>query len=200
MCVDLSKLNRFVLRERYQSPTPAEAVANITASEAKYFTVMDATKGYHQCPLAEDSQEAKQQTEATREASQRYYNTGVHPLPEIRVGTNVAVQDHRTRLWDTYGVVIAIGPQRQYHVKTQKGSILVRNQRFIRRRVPESITYLQCDVQCTGDPEAMHQYTSELRRLHRWRKPMQRLLKTQTGINHAHNCSYNHFICTISFL
>ena len=58
MCVDLSKFNRFVLRERYQSPAPAEAVADITANEAKYFTVMDATKGYHQCPLAKDSQEA----------------------------------------------------------------------------------------------------------------------------------------------
>ena len=57
MCVDLSKLNRFVLRERYQSPALAEAVADVTANEAKYFTVMDATKGYHQCPLAEDSQE-----------------------------------------------------------------------------------------------------------------------------------------------
>ena len=73
------------------------------------------------------AQEAKQQTEVTREASQRYYNTGAHPLPEIQVGTNVAVQDHRTRLWDTYGVVIAIGLQCQYHVKTQKGSILARN-------------------------------------------------------------------------
>ena len=123
------------------------------------------------------AQEAKQQTEATREASQRYYNTGAHPLPEIRVGTNVAVQDHRTRLWDTYGVVIAIGPQRQYHVKTQKGSILVRNQRFIRRRVPGSITYLQCDAQCTGDLEATHQCTSEPRRSHRGRKPTQCLIE-----------------------
>ena len=123
------------------------------------------------------AQEAKQQAEATREASQRYYNTGAHPLPEIRVGTNVAVQDHRTRLWDTYGVVIAIGPQRQYHVKTQKGSILVRNRRFIRRRVPGSITYLQCDAQCTGDLEATHQCTSEPRRSHRGRKPTQRLIE-----------------------
>ena len=30
---------------------PAEAVANIAASKAKYFTVSDARKGYHQCPL-----------------------------------------------------------------------------------------------------------------------------------------------------
>ena len=57
MYVDLSKLNRFVLRERYQSPAPAEAVADIAANEAKYFTIIDAANGYHQCPLAEESQE-----------------------------------------------------------------------------------------------------------------------------------------------
>ena len=56
MCVDLSKLNRYVQRERYQSPTPAEAVADMAAEEAKFFTVIDAMKGYHQCPLDEESQ------------------------------------------------------------------------------------------------------------------------------------------------
>ena len=52
MCVDLSRLNRYVKRERYQSPTPAEAVADIAAENAKVFTKLDALKGYHQCPLA----------------------------------------------------------------------------------------------------------------------------------------------------
>ena len=56
MCVDLSKLNKFVRRERYPSVTPAEAVTDIAQSKAKYFTVLDALKGYHQCPLDEDSQ------------------------------------------------------------------------------------------------------------------------------------------------
>ena len=56
MCADLSRLNRYVRRERYQSPTPAEAVADIAASSAKVFTVLDAMKGYHQCPLDENSQ------------------------------------------------------------------------------------------------------------------------------------------------
>ena len=56
MCVDLSHLNRFVVRERYQSLTPAQAVADIAASDAKYFTVIDALKGYHQCPLDQHSQ------------------------------------------------------------------------------------------------------------------------------------------------
>ena len=56
MYVDLSHLNHFVKRERYQSPSPAEAVADMAASIAKFFTVLDARKGYHQCPLNKESQ------------------------------------------------------------------------------------------------------------------------------------------------
>ena len=56
MCVDLSHLNRYVRWERYQSPTPAQAVADIAATNAKFFTVLDALKGYHQCPLDQESQ------------------------------------------------------------------------------------------------------------------------------------------------
>ena len=56
MCVDLSRLNRFVKRERYQSPAPAHAIADIAADNAKVFTKLDARKGYHQCPLDKESQ------------------------------------------------------------------------------------------------------------------------------------------------
>ena len=56
MCVDLSRLNRFVKRERYQSATPAQAVADITAGSAKIFTKLDTLKGYHQYPLDKHSQ------------------------------------------------------------------------------------------------------------------------------------------------
>ena len=56
LCVDLSQLNKYVRRELYQSPTPVEKVASIHASEARRFTVFDALKGYHQCPLAAESQ------------------------------------------------------------------------------------------------------------------------------------------------
>ena len=51
MCVDLSHLNRFVKRERYQSPSPAEAVADMAASNAKFFTVLDARKDITNVPL-----------------------------------------------------------------------------------------------------------------------------------------------------
>ena len=54
MCVDLSCLNRYVRQEQYQSPTPA--FADIVASNVKVFTMLDAIKGYHQCPLDEQSQ------------------------------------------------------------------------------------------------------------------------------------------------
>ena len=56
MCVDLSHLNRYVRREQYQTSTPAQAVADIAAIKARFFTVLDAMKGYHQCPLDPDSQ------------------------------------------------------------------------------------------------------------------------------------------------
>jgi len=56
VCVDFSHLNKLVTRERCQSLTPAEVVADIAASKAKILTVFDALKGYHQCPLDQNSQ------------------------------------------------------------------------------------------------------------------------------------------------
>ena len=56
LCVDLSRLNKFVRRELYQSSTSLEEVASIIDSKARWFTVFDATKGYHKCPLHEDSE------------------------------------------------------------------------------------------------------------------------------------------------
>ena len=56
LCVDLSRLNCYVKRERYQSATPAQAVVDIAVDRAKVFTKLDTLKGYHQCPLDKDSQ------------------------------------------------------------------------------------------------------------------------------------------------
>ena len=56
LCVDFTHLNKFVQRERYQSATPSESVANNASAEAKVFMTFEALKGYHQCPLDEESQ------------------------------------------------------------------------------------------------------------------------------------------------
>lgn len=55
LCVDFRELNKYVIRPRYQSQTPLEIVASTDASRAKYFTVVDALKGYHQIPLDKES-------------------------------------------------------------------------------------------------------------------------------------------------
>ena len=57
ICVDFSVLNKYVKRELYTtSPTPIDAIADISQQQAKYFTVINALKGYHQCPLDQHSQ------------------------------------------------------------------------------------------------------------------------------------------------
>ena len=84
------------------------------------------------------------QAESLRETSQRvatqYYNRTAHSLPDIAVGSNIAVQHPRTKMWDTYGIVKRIGPNRQYHIHTKQGRMLIRNRRFIRRRVPAPVS------------------------------------------------------------
>ena len=68
--------------------------------------------------------------------NQQYHNQKAHPLPEINIGTNVAIQNPSTKQWDTYGIIMQIGPYRQYHVKLTNGRVLIRNRRFIRRHIP----------------------------------------------------------------
>lgn len=80
--------------------------------------------------------EAEKQALTNTEQVESYYNQHTRELPEIRVGSKVAVQDTATRQWETYGVVTAIGPHRRYFIKTMSGRVLVRNRRFLRRRVP----------------------------------------------------------------
>ena len=55
LCVDFRKLNQHVVRPRYMTRTPAQVVRRIPEG-AKYFTVVDALKGYHQVLLDEESQ------------------------------------------------------------------------------------------------------------------------------------------------
>ena len=73
------------MRERYESITPAQAVADMAASDAKFFTIIDALKGYHQCPLDLQSQPLQHSlhpseglsTSVPRMASHQYLNTTI---------------------------------------------------------------------------------------------------------------------------
>ena len=85
------------------------------------------------------SQETTQLAEDVLKSSAAYYNSHAHDLPDIHVGSHVAVQNPQSKLWDIYGIVTEIGPHRRYYIKTTGGRVLVRNRRFLRRRVPISV-------------------------------------------------------------
>jgi hypothetical protein len=74
------------------------------------------------------------QAAANADAKTRYdlRSRGLEPLP---IGTNVRVQDPKSKLWSHVGVVVAIGRYRAYRVKFASGSVLWRNRRFLRRLV-----------------------------------------------------------------
>ena len=56
ICVDLSKLNKFVKRPTHPGASPKEGISDIPPYP-KYFSTLDAVKGYWQVPLAEKSQD-----------------------------------------------------------------------------------------------------------------------------------------------
>lgn len=53
-CVDMRKLNKFVLRQKYTLPTAEDVLSNLAGSE--YYTKLDASAGYWGMPLDEESQ------------------------------------------------------------------------------------------------------------------------------------------------
>ena len=73
------------------------------------------------------------------ENSKRAYDKHATPLAEIAIGSHVAVQDKNTKRFDTFGIAVYIENFRKYFVKTTSGRLLVRNRRFIRKRVPTSL-------------------------------------------------------------
>jgi len=84
-------------------------------------------------------QEADMHREHNLQKAENYYNSNAHLLPDIHVGSSVATQHLQTKLWETYGTVIAVSPHCKYYVKTQSGRVFVRNWRFIKKRKPLSI-------------------------------------------------------------
>jgi hypothetical protein len=80
--------------------------------------------------------ELDRRTEAAREKSKEYYNSNTHMLPVLATGDHVLIQDPTSGLWSTPATVIAIGPNRDYLVRTANGKEFRRNRRHLLRRVP----------------------------------------------------------------
>ena len=84
----------------------------------------------------QDAEEAEQRALHHQDQAEKHYNQHARDLPELSIGSKVAVHNSCTKLWDIYGNITAIGPYRRYHIKTAGGRVLIRNRRYIRRRFP----------------------------------------------------------------
>ena len=177
--LDDDKLCRALLQYRN---TPSRKDGASPAQKLYGHPIQDALPAHRRSFSAEwqhKTADIEQQAAKTLETSTQYYNTHAHYLPEIHVGSSVALQNPQTKLWDIYGTVTEIGPHRRYYVRTQSGRVLVRNRRFLRRRVP--ITTLPAtstdgpyqDEQMIVTP----QQDSVPRRSSRTHKPTQRLIE-----------------------
>ena len=122
-------------------------------------------------------EETERHTQQSQEAAAARYNFTANSLPDITVGTNVAVQNTRTGLWDTYGLVTFIGPHRQYHVRMARGKMLIRNRHFLCSRVTGSIRTGQRQNEALQPVQRQNEVTEEpqpIQTQHREPQPVQR--------------------------
>ena len=76
--------------------------------------------------------ECDQIADSLREEARERYDRSAKPLPGLRIGAHVSIQDHNTKLWDRRGTIIGIGRSRDYLVKLPSGRTLWRNRRYLR--------------------------------------------------------------------
>ena len=92
---------------------------------------------------------ADEQDASCRQAHARNeerYNRQSRPLPQLRIGTQVRLQNPITKKWDRVGVIIGIGRHRNYRVKLPSGRVYWRNRRFMKPDTAQSgENYLRVD-------------------------------------------------------
>ena len=80
--------------------------------------------------------EARDRQAAIDAIAKGYYDEHSRTLRPLKLGELVRVQDDKTKLWGRVGTIVSIGCRRDYHVKTESGSVMWRNRRFIRPQRP----------------------------------------------------------------
>ena len=134
--LDVGKLARALLQYRN---TPSRKDGLSPAQKLYGHPIQDTLPAHHRAFAPEwqhSITEAEDRGRSHLEQVELYYNRHARALPDINVGSNVVVQNHTTKRWDIYGVVVEIGPNRRYSVRTNGGRVLIRNRQFLRRRVP----------------------------------------------------------------
>ena len=87
-------------------------------------------------PRWTNAMEARDRQAAIDAVAKGYYDEHSRTLRPLKLGELVRVQDDKTKLWGRVGTIVSIGCRRDYHVKTESGSVMWRNRRFIRPQRP----------------------------------------------------------------
>ena len=64
--------------------------------------------------------------------AKKYYDRSSTSLKELKMGSEVLVQDASSKKWDKIGKIISIGKFRDYLIKTPSGQIMWRNRKFLK--------------------------------------------------------------------
>ena len=76
--------------------------------------------------------ECDRRQDSLRDATRERYDRTAKPLPGMRIGAHVTIQDRNTGLWDRRGTIVGVGRSRDILVKLPSGRTLWRNRRFLR--------------------------------------------------------------------
>ena len=72
-----------------------------------------------------------------KEEVTKWYNTSAKPLSSLAVGTEVFIQNARSKEWDMNGTIIGIGKHRTFRVRLLNGHIYGRNRHYLRPQLEE---------------------------------------------------------------
>ena len=88
---------------------------------------MQDTLPAHSRSFSQECQRSAEEIEhkviTTQQKTMSYYNKAIHPLSDIRQGSQVVLQNPRTKLWGMYGVVIYVDQHCKYHIKIKSGKV-----------------------------------------------------------------------------
>ena len=110
--MDNDKLCRALLQYR-NTPSRKDGVS--PAQKLYGHPVQDSLPAHHRSFSPEwqlKTAEVEKKLAETLEKTTQFYDAHTRPLPDIHIGSSVAVQNSRTKLWDIYGTVTEIGPHR----------------------------------------------------------------------------------------
>ncbi|XP_043212315.1 uncharacterized protein K02A2.6-like [Amphibalanus amphitrite] len=115
------------------------------------------------CKWQQAADECDKRAHTRREAARERYDAAARPLPSLKIGSNVAIQNNESGLWDRSGVIVAIGRYRAYLVKLASGRTLWRNRRFLRPYRPlVPVSERRTDTEATAPATAATATTPQL--------------------------------------